>query len=1074
MRDVYRVITMASEMNEGLLLSPAWLMDLEYMAGWKAALMYMGLSIPVLWLGLRSMSGLGRVRKWVAVGLRLLVLLMLVLIVGGARWRREHKSLEVMILRDISDSTGLFRQYPGKNLQDSVDDYLRAASEEKAKVSKDDKVGLISFTGRALVDWMPNTHLELGARGIREGGSATDIAAAIQLALATFQRDAMRRIVLISDGNQTAGDLEGAIAAAVSQRVPIDVMKLSYDVQNEVMVDRVSAPAVKREKEAFDLFVSLLSTNRLPVRGRLTVLEENVPIEKRTITIEGAAVNAEGKVEARKHVERVRVPAVEGGGVRRFRAEFEPETVNARGVAGGLQGGDTLLQNNSGSAFTVVRGQGRVLYVDASVGGGGQTLAEVLRLQGVNVERVTIDRVPEDVIGFQNYDAVILNNVARGRSPGGYDGLTEKHDGSLAAYVHDFGGGLVMVGGPDSLGAGGWQGSKVEEVMPVNFDIPAQRQMPKGALVIIIHSCEMKDGNYWAEQCALKAIETLSSRDEIGIISYNPGVGVGGGIGGSIWDYPLSAKGDGSRVTSAVKKMMPMDMPSFDDCVNLAMNGTGPNMPSLKNSNAAQKHMIVISDGDPQQPKPALMQQVIGAKVTISTISVFPHGPVSATMKNMAEATKGRYYGPIESNPSQLPQIFIKEATVVRRTLLQEDEKGIAVLLRPSNSDIMKGVTQPPPITGMVLSAVKNHPMIEMPMVASVGGKSDPLFAHWQAGLGKTAVFTSDGTSRWDGRWVEGPYAPTNAKFWSQMIRGVSRPAMSSDFVVTTDRVGDKAKITVEATDAESGFRSFLNFRATMLDPENKSHEVKLVQTGPGTYTGEFSTPIPGSYIARLQYSGPNDQQGWLVAGVAVGDSPEMRELKSNDRMMEEIASRTGGRVLPAFDPEGADLFNRKGLVVGVSPLPVWDIMIPILLGLVLMDVACRRIAWDWESTKKLALAVAGKVREFTTTRKVETGQTLDALKKVREEVAESRFKQEGGAEDGGDLLPDRSAKFEAKRGVEGDLTEVVGGATDKPIAGMAREGEGKGDGGPGGHTGSLLEAKRRAQRRIKEKEKGE
>ena len=93
------------------------------------------------------------------------------------------------------------------------------------------------------------------------------------------------------------------------------------------------------------------------------------------------------------------------------------------------------------------------------------------------------------------------------------------------------GGGLVMIGGPDAFGAGGWQGSKLEEVLPVNMDIPAQRQIPKGALVLVMHSCEMPDGNYWGEQCALKAaIETLSERDEIGVISYawnGPG---GGGI----------------------------------------------------------------------------------------------------------------------------------------------------------------------------------------------------------------------------------------------------------------------------------------------------------------------------------------------------------------------------------------------------------------------------------------------------------------------------------------------------------------------------------------------------------------
>jgi hypothetical protein len=52
----------------------------------------------------------------------------------------------------------------------------------------------------------------------------------------------------------------------------------------------------------------------------------------------------------------------------------------------------------------------------------------------------------------------------------------------------------------------------------------------------------------------------------------------------------------------------------------------------------------------------------------------------------------------------------------------------------------------------------------------------------------------------------------------------------------------------------------------------------------------------------------------------------------------------------------------------------------------------------------------------------------------------------------------------------------VVGGATDKPIPPPPKKIEPKGapTPGPGGHTSSLLEAKRRAQQAIKKKEERE
>ena len=152
-----------------------------------------------------------------------------------------------------------------------------------------------------------------------------------------------------------------------------------------------------------------------------------------------------------------------------------------------------------------------MLYVDNVADGRGQILREGAGAsEGINTrhsERTGVDQFPAALVELQNYDAVILANVPRGAG-----GLGEEQQQMLATYVHDMGGGLVMIGGTRRSAPAAGRGSKLEEVLPVNMDIPAQRQMPKGALVLIMHSCEMPDGNYWGEQCAIKAVETLSSQ----------------------------------------------------------------------------------------------------------------------------------------------------------------------------------------------------------------------------------------------------------------------------------------------------------------------------------------------------------------------------------------------------------------------------------------------------------------------------------------------------------------------------------------------------------------------------------
>src|SRR5688572_7352053 len=550
--------------SESTHLLSALPLSLEYMRWWQAVLLFLALSFPVTLLAIRSLAGLGPVRRWVALGVRLTVILIAVLILAGARWQRQNRDVEVLVMRDVSTSTRNVADYPSESLSKSVDDYLIAAADKKVQEKKpDDRIGVIGFGSTAQVDAMPNTNLALDQRAIRTVGNGTDIASAIQLALATLHRDALHRLVLISDGNPTAGELDAAISAASAQSVPIDVMPLHYDVRSEVLVERFTAPTWKRENEPFSIEVILRSTNSLAVNGKMTVTHNGQPMDLDPSSA-GVQPSRIVTLQPGRSVQRVQVPPLEGSNViHQFRAIFEGENVTAevRSQGGSKsqvadarnRAGDTLTENNVAEAFTFVRGKGKVLYIDNTGQPAGRLLRKALTDEGIQLdEQVTsVDAFPKSLIELQNYDSVILANVPRGAG-----GLDDERQKMLAAYVHDMGGGLVMIGGDQAFGAGGWGGSKLEEILPVDMDIPAQRQMPKGALVLVMHSCEMPDGNYWGEQCALKAIETLSYRDEIGVISY------AWASGGAQWDFPLAEKGDGSKVNAAVKNMQLGDMPS--------------------------------------------------------------------------------------------------------------------------------------------------------------------------------------------------------------------------------------------------------------------------------------------------------------------------------------------------------------------------------------------------------------------------------------------------------------------------------------------------------------------------------
>ena len=1056
---------------------------LQYFSAWTALAAFAILAFPIVFLGIRNLAAMGPVRQWVSIGVRLLVLLAMILILGGIRWQRVNESLEVMAVKDISQSTTLVTDYPGKaqgkSLQDALDDFLRKASDpanDPRKRPGQDRIGLISFNEEPHVELLPQDTYRTDARAVRGAGTGTDAAAAIQLALATMSPDSLHRLLLIWDGNSTAGDIESAINSAVAQHIPIDVMPLNYHVEHEVMVERADAPTVRRENEAFDLLIHLRSTNLTDVTGHLSVthngelmnLDPTTPgmHDTRTITIKPGA-----------SVQDVWVPP-QPAGVHEFKATVDVDNVTTS--TSESVPADTIPDNNVANIFTFVHGKGQILYVDnVSDGGdpgpkaGGNILAEALESEQIKVDRITVPQFPTSLVQMQAYDAVILANVPRGSG-----GLSEDQDQMLANYVHDMGGGLVMIGGPETFGAGSWQGSKLEAELPVDMDIPAERQVGKGALVLIMDPAEAPEGSYWGEQCALKAADTLSAYDEIGMISFDYGRG---GMNGNVWDVPLGPKGDGSKIANAVKKWSLGDLPDFDSAITTAL---GDNTTyGLLASDAKYKHIVLITDNDPSMPTDATIQKLIDNKISVSTITVYPHPQMpqfASGIVELAKKTGGRSFGPIQGGFNTLPQIFIKEAQVIRRSLIQEDEHGMGIGKTLSASELIKGITKFPPVYGMVLTQIKHNPLVEEPLV--VGPNKDPLLAHWQSGLGRAAVFTSDAFNKWGANWVS---SGQFSKFWAQVVRGVSRAAVSTDFKLETRQDGSRGHITVEAVNKDNGFLNFVNIAGTLVGPDGKAYDIRLEQTGPGEYETDFDASAPGDYVYMLNYTGDKGNSGVLPpGGIAINGSAELRELDSNETLLRQIKERTGGRWLQPFDAASADLFSREDLRITSSPQPIWDRLIPPLLFLILIDVAVRRIAWDWLSIRRLAASAAHQVRLFTqTTRAVESSETLDSLKRVRGEVAESHFKPAdaagapaaapGQTRAAGSpaARPDPRAKFRAT-GVEGDIASVVGGAVDKPAPSRAPAASTATIDTPAtAHTGSLLEAKRRAQQQIKKKE---
>jgi hypothetical protein len=150
------------------------------------------------------------------------------------------------------------------------------------------------------------------------------------------------------------------------------------------------------------------------------------------------------------------------------------------------------------------------------------------------------------------------------------------------------------------------------------MDTTQKKVLPKGALAIILHTCEFAEGNTWAKRIAKEAIRVLGAQDEVALLDFEWGAS-GGGNSGMNWVFPLTPAGQYEKMAIAINKAEPGDMPAFEPGMVMALN-------ALKASDASVKHAIVISDGDPSPPTPQTVQGYMDAKISISMIAINPHG----------------------------------------------------------------------------------------------------------------------------------------------------------------------------------------------------------------------------------------------------------------------------------------------------------------------------------------------------------------------------------------------------------------------------------------------------------------
>lgn len=854
------------------------------------------LALPAFYAVARRARGGHRRRTWsLSLCLRLGVVSLLILALAGLRLPGPAKSVATVFVVDLSSSIPT-------DVREGAKEWV---SQALRRAGPDDLAGIVTFARQARVERpLGPARDSAGDRPWGEPPQAdgTDVAGALRLAADLFPAPtagALRRIVLLTDGNETAGDAQQALLKPALHDVEVAVLALPPRVQ-DAAVSGFVVPAALRAGEPAELRLALASPEKQS--GTLRVWAQggsiNQVVYERSIELEAGP--SEVVVNAGTLPE----------GSWAFHAALEVP-------------GDSRPENNESWAYTIVGSAARVLLVEG-VADEARAVGEALAGANIQVDRLRPAQLPQELERLERYEAVVLANVHGGD-------LRRDQMQALRRYVAEGGRGLVVVGGERTFGLGDYGDTPLEEALPVTVQPPDREQSASRAIVLVIdRSGSMSAADtgdrrttrmQLAKEGAIQAVETLQEGDQVGIVAF---------------DYSprwiadvrtIRGPADVRAVSDRIATIQPDGGTDIYSALDYAHKG-------LVQVSARVKHIILLTDGEQGSPAPfvPLINSMRRAGMTLSTVGVSGDigSRAQADMQDWARRGQGRYY--FTNSARDVPRIMTQEARLAGRSFKQERD------FKP------RLVTPSPAVRGLVpndFPALHGYVRVS-PKAGSetvlTSDQEEVILSEWQYGLGRALVWTPDAQGEWSRDWAA---SEQYARLWPQAVRWTMPAPDTAGLRVAVQGDGRRAAIRVESFEGEGNFRNSLQTAADVAQPDGTVDRLSVPQTAPGRYEGDFALSRPGVYFIRVTQTDP--YSGRLVAsrttGYALPHLPEYAVNPANRVLLERLAAETGGPLVS--QPE-----ESWGRVTKQRPQlqRVWPELLAGALILFVADVAVRRL----------------------------------------------------------------------------------------------------------------------------------
>ncbi len=654
-----------------------------------------------------------------SLALHIIISALTVLAVAGLSQTRVLTKTTVYVLADVSYSSD--RSY------EEIDGYVNEIS---ASLPENSELGVVCF-GKDCVISTPVGKALKSVSSAKLDKSATDIVGALNFTAGLFKGDTIKRIVLITDGNDTTNNGVSSIAKTVEtlteNGIKIDAVFLDNSLsENEkelqLLEAEVSSTAyISRKNEARFLIQSSADIDTSLVLYRRALDSSGMPFGDYEKIDEVVVTASEGLSTVK-----MSLPADEVG-------SFEYKAV--------LENGEDISEYNNARIFTQKTvGNVNVLLVTGS-------FSDEAVIKEAYGQKATVDTyfvgyggyVPVTVEELIKYDEIVLSNLDV-RNVRNANAFID----SVSTVVSKYGKSLVTLGNLElHTNSDDRTFKKLEELLPVDFGSTGRDGRLYTIVLDVSHSMFMASKFDIVKDAAVKLLSIIEDDDYVCLVTFSGKVNV---------KTPRRLGDCKEELISYINGL------SSSHGTDMA-KGLEEALSAVNALNLSHNQVMILSDGlsfDGERSAVEVSADLYANGATVSAVNAYIQNDGiegRKILQSVVNAGKGGHYFEASTPESVSGVIFGEVAEDFSDVVIHKDS---AVNITKSKDEIVNGISSLSKVSDFILSMAKYDATVPLTVTYLKNNgyqETVPLYAYRSHGNGKIASFTTSLSNSWTGLW---------------------------------------------------------------------------------------------------------------------------------------------------------------------------------------------------------------------------------------------------------------------------------------------------------------------------------